>query len=139
MSREKKEKDFVYRAYYEGGTEALRKFIGKHMQYPTEAKEKGIEGTVKLKFNIDHEGKVHQVKVLSGIGHGCDEEAVRIARLLEYTVPKTHKLKVGFKKQLNIHFRLKKTSDQNTGQITYAYTVTSPKEKEKSYSYRINI
>jgi len=136
-----KERDFVYKAYYEGGSEALKKFVGENLKYPKEAKDKGIQGTVKLSFDVDYKGKVHHVKVLSGIGFGCDEEAIRIVMLLEYKVPKTYKLKVGFKKKLNIHFRLKKlSSNPNTSnQVSYNYTITSTDSKSSDFNYTVRI
>lgn len=141
MSREKKDKDFVHRAYYEGGSEALKKFVSENLKYPEKARNEGIQGTVKLRFEVDYKGKVHHVKVISGIGYGCDEEAIRIASLLEYKVPKTFKLKVGFQKKLNIHFRLKKEVKKPKITTTqYIYQVTSKNTESKtSYNYKINI
>ncbi|MBL8957545.1 MAG: TonB family protein [Myxococcaceae bacterium] len=43
--------------------------------YPEEAKRAGIEGTVRLRITVDFEGKVTEVKVLSGPGYGLDEAA----------------------------------------------------------------
>jgi protein TonB len=46
-------------------------------EYPDEAKQLGIEGDVKLRVELDERGKVHAVKVLSGLGHGLDQAAVQ--------------------------------------------------------------
>jgi protein TonB len=43
--------------------------------YPQEARDLGIEGDVKLRVAVDATGKVTDVKVLSGLGHGLDREA----------------------------------------------------------------
>lgn len=43
--------------------------------YPEEAKKAGVEGTVRLRITVDFEGKVTEVKVLSGPGYGLDEAA----------------------------------------------------------------
>lgn len=49
--------------------------------YPDgEARELGIEGTSALRVNIDETGKVRGVKLLKGVGHGLDEEAMRMLR-----------------------------------------------------------
>jgi protein TonB len=48
--------------------------------YPARAYENDISGTVQLSCIIDCVGKVSNVKVLRGIGGGCDEEAVRVIR-----------------------------------------------------------
>ncbi|NBD12460.1 MULTISPECIES: energy transducer TonB [Corallococcus] len=43
--------------------------------YPDEARRAGIEGTVTLSITIDADGKVSNVKVLSGPGYGLNEAA----------------------------------------------------------------
>ncbi len=43
--------------------------------YPEEARRAGIEGTVRLKITVDFEGRVTEVKVLSGPGYGLEEAA----------------------------------------------------------------
>ncbi|RKH79828.1 energy transducer TonB, partial [Corallococcus sp. AB032C] len=43
--------------------------------YPDEARRAGIEGTVTLSITIDAEGKVSNVKVISGPGYGLNEAA----------------------------------------------------------------
>jgi TonB family protein len=45
--------------------------------YPKEAKEKGIEGPVTLDILIDESGKVRQAVILSGLGYGLDEAALK--------------------------------------------------------------
>jgi periplasmic protein TonB len=43
--------------------------------YPDEARRAGIEGTVTLSITIDADGKVSNVKVISGPGYGLNEAA----------------------------------------------------------------
>src|SRR6185295_8936074 len=43
--------------------------------YPEEAKRAQIEGTVRLRITVDLDGRVVEVKVLSGPGYGLDEAA----------------------------------------------------------------
>jgi protein TonB len=43
--------------------------------YPTDARESGVEGTVRLRLVVDPDGKVTEVTVLSGPGHGLNEAA----------------------------------------------------------------
>lgn len=49
---------------------------GRTISYPPEAIALGLEGSVKLRVAIDERGRVADVKVLSGLGHGLDREAV---------------------------------------------------------------
>src|SRR6187551_743241 len=69
---------------YPGGKKALDAFVSSNMQYPADAIEKQIEGSVALDYDVDIFGKVISAKVRHGIGYGCDEEAVRLTRLLIY-------------------------------------------------------
>jgi protein TonB len=65
---------------FPGGEEELLKYLAQHIKYPQIAKETGITGTVYITFVISSKGKVKDVKVLRGIGGGCDEEAVRVVQ-----------------------------------------------------------
>jgi TonB family protein len=49
--------------------------LQKRVFYPALAKNKKIEGTVKILAFIDHLGKVTRADVVEGIGYGCDEAA----------------------------------------------------------------
>ena len=63
---------------YPGGTEALYAYLGDNMRYPVVAMESGISGVVYVQFVVEKDGSVTQVKVMRGIGGGCDEEAIRV-------------------------------------------------------------
>jgi TonB family protein len=117
MKKENKEKHFVKAAYYPGGREALLQFIRQNLKYPQEAMDKKIEGAVSLRLTIDYHGDVTDVKVKTGIGYGCDEEAMRIAKIMKWVAPKSpYKMKVLFHKNLNIHFKLPKLKPQPKSQ-----------------------
>lgn len=72
---------------FPGGEESRLKFLQDNIQYPQVAKESGISGTVYVSFVVDSKGKVTDVKVLRGIGGGCDEEAIRVIRLMPHWHP----------------------------------------------------
>ncbi len=67
---------------FPGGDEARIKFLTENIKYPQMAKESGISGTVYVTFVVDEKGRVADVRVLRGIGGGCDEEAVRVVKLM---------------------------------------------------------
>jgi protein TonB len=48
----------------------------KTVAYPQEAEAQGIEGEVKLRVWLEDTGKVHDIKVLKGLGFGLDQAAV---------------------------------------------------------------
>ena len=63
---------------FPGGMGELMKFLAQNIKYPPLAKESGIQGRVFINFVVEPTGKISNVKVLRGIGGGCDEEAVRV-------------------------------------------------------------
>ena len=63
---------------YPGGTHAMYKFIAANLRMPRAAERAGISGRVFLSFIIEATGEVTHVRVLKGLGFGCDEEAVRL-------------------------------------------------------------
>ena len=63
---------------FPGGDRALMDFVKDNIQYPAEAKEKGIKGLLYVNFIVEPDGSVSDIKVLRGIGGGCDEEAARV-------------------------------------------------------------
>jgi len=67
---------------YPGGDEARLNFLRNNIKYPQMAREAGIQGTVFVGFVVEKDGSVTQVKVLRGIGGGCDEEAIRVTKLM---------------------------------------------------------
>ena len=62
----------------EGGLKAFYQYLSKNLRYPKSARQNQVEGKVFVQFVIDKEGKINQVKILKGIGYGCDEEAIRV-------------------------------------------------------------
>ena len=150
MSEHKKNKKFLPKPIYPGGTKALREFIGKEMKYPKEARINKIEGIVRVRIDINYKGKVVDTTILKTLGHGCDEEADRLVRLMKWQISdKIRKGKILFHKTMNIHFKLPLPKPQKAKpgqtQLTYSITpgVTSVEKKspqpatQKSYTYTI--
>lgn len=71
---------------FPGGDAERQKFLGSNIVYPQQATENGIQGTVYVSFVVDSKGNITDVKILRGIGGGCDEEALRVVKMM----PKWH-------------------------------------------------
>lgn len=69
-------------AEFPGGEEARITFLQKNIKYPALARENGIEGRVYVTFVVGPDGSIRDVKVLRGIGGGCDEEATRVVKMM---------------------------------------------------------
>ena len=52
--------------------------IRTNMKYPEEALKNQIQGQVVAEFVVDKTGAVTNATILQGLGHGCDEEAIRV-------------------------------------------------------------
>lgn len=161
MKKERKDKDFVKSPYFEGGRSAMDAHVKKELRYPKDALTNKIEGRVSIQYTIDYKGKVTEARVISGIGHGCDEEALRIVRSLPFKVPEQGKIKSKYSRKLHIHFRLPgsgtKVENTITKKVTnipvpnpaqglqIQYQITPSKKKETiskpatSPSYQFNI
>ena len=62
---------------FPGGQKALETFLLKNIQYPAEASDNGVEGTVNINFSVDENGKIYTPKVISPkLGYGLEEEAL---------------------------------------------------------------
>ena len=64
-----------------GGDAALAAYTTQ-LQYPPLAQERNIQGQVMIGFAVDAAGKTSRHRVLRGIGGGCDQEALRIAKTI---------------------------------------------------------
>jgi protein TonB len=65
---------------FEGGLSKFYDYVGKSIKYPKQASRMSIEGKVFVQFVIDKDGGLSDLKVLKGIGGGCDEEALRVLK-----------------------------------------------------------
>ncbi len=61
--------------------------IKTNLQYPEEAIKTQTHGQVVLEFVVDQTGAITDAKVIKGIGHGCDEEALRILESMPAWTP----------------------------------------------------
>jgi periplasmic protein TonB len=65
-------------ASFEGGIPAFFKYVGANMKYPAQARRLSVDGRVFCEFVVNRDGTIQDVKVVRGIGAGCDEEAIRV-------------------------------------------------------------
>ncbi len=63
-----------------GGEDAMMQFIIDNIDYPEGAKDKGIQGVVKIKFTVNADGTVRDVSLMNKemLGYGCEREAIEI-------------------------------------------------------------
>jgi len=84
-----------------GGMTALRKFLANNIEYPEEATEENIEGTVYAKFVVTKDGSIANIEIERKLGYGCDQEVIRVLKRM----PKWRPAKLQGK-EVNYLFRL---------------------------------
>lgn len=72
---------------FPGGDESLIKYISEHIVYPQSAKDKGIEGRVIVRFVVQKNGSIDNVRVIRPIDPDLDKEAVRVVSALPKFIP----------------------------------------------------
>jgi len=72
---------------FPGGRKNLMNYLAKNITYPEEALKAKIEGRVFVSFIVEKDGSITHVKVLRGIGHGCDKESVRVVENMPRWIP----------------------------------------------------
>jgi len=92
---------------YPGGKEAMFKFIGSNVKYPSEARKNGIHGTSYITYIVEKDGKVNDVRLLRGFDKDCDAEAMRVVKMMPNWKPGMQKGKaVRVQYNLPISFKL---------------------------------
>lgn len=94
---------------FPGGEMGMMDFLRLNIKYPTDASKLGIEGVVYIEFIVEKNGKTSNHKVIRSLHKSIDEEALRVARLLEYEAPGKQKgTPVRLKYTIPIKFALSK-------------------------------
>jgi len=87
-----------------GGIDSLQ----SRLQYPREALEEGIEGTVYISITIDTLGIPSSPKILKGLGFGCDEEAKKLLMTSKYLPAMFGDKKIKTQFMIPVKFKLTK-------------------------------
>ena len=120
-------------ASFPGGKTELVQYVASNLKYPEEAVENNISGKVFVEFVANKDGSISDVKVLKGIGYGCDKEAKRvIANSVNWTPAELNGEKVRQKLVLPISFSLPGSQKTATAQIEKP---SFPGGLEKLYAY----
>lgn len=89
----------------------LNAWIYSHVQYPEAAKTKGIEGKVYVRFIIEKDGTVNDVKIIRGVSTELDNEAKEvIASMPKWYPGKQNNTPVRVYYTVPVYFALKSTA-----------------------------
>ena len=65
---------------YQGKEASFDLFLKKNLKYPIAATKNNTQGRVFLTFIVEKSGRLTNIKIVVGIGDGCDEEALRLLK-----------------------------------------------------------
>ncbi|MDP4116486.1 MAG: energy transducer TonB, partial [Bacteroidota bacterium] len=68
-----------------------RDSVMAQLKFPSTAKMNGIRGKVYVEGLLDKDGALQDLKIAKGLGYGCDEEALRLAKMLRFPPAKNTK------------------------------------------------
>lgn len=69
---------------YPGGYNAMKEFLNKNMQLPGDF---AIEGKVYISFMVDTTGKLSDFQIKRSLHKDCDDEAIRLFKLMPKWIP----------------------------------------------------
>lgn len=93
---------------FPGGSQKLKEFIEENLRYPKELEETCVQGRVIVRFIVERNGKLSNVKVVKSVHPALDKEALRIVELMPRWIPgRQNGITVRVKFYIPIIFRLK--------------------------------
>lgn len=71
-------KDLDVHPAFPGGMTAFYKWIGENFKYSTEAKAKGVSGTILISYVIERDGTLNDIEIVKDLGYGTGEAAIAL-------------------------------------------------------------
>lgn len=92
---------------FPGGVEALYAFLSKNINYPSAARETGIQGRVFCQFVVNTDGSIVDVQVVKGVDPDLDAEAIAVIKKMpKWKAGEQNKKKVRVRYTLPIVFKI---------------------------------
>jgi periplasmic protein TonB len=89
-----------------GGYEQFYTELSKNLKYPKQAIRHNVDGKVFVEFVVGRSGQINTMKVLKGIGSGCDEEALRVLALTEWKPGRQRGRPVNVRMVIPVYFKI---------------------------------
>lgn len=94
-------------ATYPGGEAALLKFVSENLVYPAIAQEQDLQGVVTLRFRVEKDGSIGEIRIVKSLSKECDQAAAKVVKKLKRFTParqQGHPVPVWF--TLPVRFRI---------------------------------
>ena len=100
---------------YPGGYISLMNFLSENVKYPEIAKANGVQGEALLSFIIEKDGSIAKIEVLKSLSKECDEEAIRVLKLMpKWESGKNKEKPIRFKMNMPISFLLNNANENDS-------------------------
>lgn len=145
--KNRQKKNFLRIPTFPGGKDTYRQFIKENIVYPEQAILNKVEGYVHVVYTVNNIGEIVDAEVTKGIGFGCDEEAIRVIRMMKYEPVRNRGVRMKVEIKTRIQYNLpENVPNNNQAEIQLNYLSTTP-EKQNSpepksqavYNYTINL
>ena len=91
----------------QGRLRGYYRYISNNLKYPAEAAKKKIEGRVFLQFVVEKDGSLTDIKLLTNLGYGCDEEAMRLIKNMpKWTPGRQNGVKKRTRRSITVNFKI---------------------------------
>ena len=67
---------------FPGGAAELMKWLTKNLRYPASAQSQQVKGRVVAQFIVNKDGSVTDLEVTEHLNHACDNEVLRVLRMM---------------------------------------------------------
>lgn len=84
----------------------LAGFLAANLNYPEAAIKQNLSGVVKVAFIVETHGKVSNAQIVNSLGAGCNEEALRIVRMIKWMPGTVNRMAVRTRMSISISFSL---------------------------------
>lgn len=78
-------------AKFLGGQMAWLRYLKSNLKYPQATQRAKIRGQVIVTFVVNKNGSIESVKLIKGLGFGCNEEAIRLIKAMPRWIPAVNK------------------------------------------------
>lgn len=93
---------------YNGGTEALQKYLESNLKYPEDAKKAGISGKVYVSFIVNADGQVQDARIMRSASPLLNDESLRLTNSMkDWTPGSQNGKKLSMAVTMPIEFKLK--------------------------------
>jgi len=75
---------------FPGGVKALMEYLENNVNYPEEARQRGVQGRVTVTFVVEKDGSITNISISRSADPALDKEAIRLIKSMPKWNPGMH-------------------------------------------------